>query len=94
MHTRGVRGEGGYETAPPKQIFKKLVIKNAIKRQIGGPPWQLFLKPLTPLGILAKTSSTPPPGFSTRVHLCFSQLTVKVVNYIENLLFYGSLKIF
>jgi hypothetical protein len=43
---------GGYETAPPRQIF---------------------LKPLTPppLGILAKTSRTPSPGFSTRVHLWY-----------------------
>jgi hypothetical protein len=56
---------------PLKQIFENLVNKNAIKPKIGGPPWQFFLKPLTPPppGILAKTSSTPPPGFSTRVHL-------------------------
>jgi hypothetical protein len=34
---RGVRG--GYETAPPpRQIFKKLANKNAIKPKIGGPP--------------------------------------------------------
>ncbi len=56
---------------PPRQIFEKLVNKNAIKRKIGGPPWQYFLKPLTlpPLGIWAKTSRTSSPGFSTRVHL-------------------------
>jgi len=56
---------------PPRQIFEKLVNKNAIKvkPKIGGPPRQFFLKPLTPLGILAKTSRTPSPGFSTRVHL-------------------------
>jgi hypothetical protein len=51
-----------------QQIFEKLVNKNAIKGKIGGPHWQFFLKPFTPLGILAKTSSTP-PGFSTRVYL-------------------------
>jgi hypothetical protein len=44
---KGVRGGGGYKTAP-SQIFKKLVNKNAIKCKIGGPPWQFFLKPLTP----------------------------------------------
>jgi len=42
MHTGG---EGGYETAPPRQIFKKIVNKNAIKRKIIGPPWQFFLNP-------------------------------------------------
>jgi hypothetical protein len=72
MHTGGVRGGGGYETAPPpRHIFEKLVNKNAIKRKIGGPP--LAISPETldpPLGILAKTSRTPSPGFSTRVHLC------------------------
>ena len=71
MHTGEGKGGGGYETAPPpRQIFEKLVNKNAIKCKIGGPPWQFFLKPLTPLGILTKTSRTPSPGFSTRVHLC------------------------
>jgi hypothetical protein len=39
MHTGGVRGvRGGDETAPPRQIFEKLVNKNAIKPKIGGPP--------------------------------------------------------
>jgi hypothetical protein len=37
-HIWGVRGGGRYETAPPRQIFKKRVNKNAIKRKIGGPP--------------------------------------------------------
>jgi hypothetical protein len=41
------------------------VNKNAINAEIGGPPWQFFLKALTPLGILAKTSGTPSPGFLT-----------------------------
>jgi hypothetical protein len=69
----GVRGGGGYETAPPppRQIFEKLVNKNAIKLKIGGPPLAIFPETLDPhLGILAKTSRTPSPGFSTRVHLC------------------------
>jgi hypothetical protein len=57
---------------PPRQIFEKLVNKNAIKRKIGGPPLAIFPETLDPpLGILAKTSRTPSPGFSTRVHLCF-----------------------
>jgi hypothetical protein len=54
-------GEGGDETAPPRQIFEKLVNKNAINPKIGGPPQAISLKALTPLGILAKTSRTPPP---------------------------------
>ena len=38
---------------PPRQIFEKLVNKNAIKHKIGAPPrgggpWQFFLKPLSP----------------------------------------------
>jgi hypothetical protein len=64
---------------PHRQILEKLDNKNAIKPKIGGPPWQFFLKPLAPPpGILAKTSSTP-PGFSTRVHLC---LRFNNVSYI------------
>jgi hypothetical protein len=47
---------------PPRQIFEKLVNKNAIKRKIGGSPLAIFLETLDPpLGILAKTSRTPPP---------------------------------
>jgi hypothetical protein len=69
-HRGGKGGKGGYETAPPRQIFKKLVNKNAIKRKIGGPPLAIFPETLDPpLGILVKTSRTPSPGFSTRVHL-------------------------
>ena len=67
MHTGGVRGEGGgMKPHPPRQIFGKLVNKNAIKRKIGGPPLAIFPETLV---ILAKTSRTPSPGFSTRVHL-------------------------
>jgi hypothetical protein len=59
---RGGKGGGRYETAPPRQIFEKLVNKNAIKRKIGGPPLAIFPETLDPLlGILAKTSSTPSP---------------------------------
>jgi hypothetical protein len=55
---------------PPRQIFEKLINKNAIKRKIGVPPLAIFPETLDPpLGILAKTSRTPSPGFSTRVHL-------------------------
>jgi hypothetical protein len=49
---------------PPRQIFKKLVNKNAIKHKIGGPPLAIFPETLDPsLGILAKTSRTPPLDF-------------------------------
>ncbi len=75
----GSKGEGGYETAPPRQIFEKLVNKNAIKSfktQNRWTPLAIFpetLDPPPPLGILAKNNfkyPPPPPGFSTRVHLC------------------------
>ena len=57
---------------PPRQIFEKLVNKNAIKRKIGVPPLAIFHETRDPpLGILAKTSRTPSPGFSTRVHLWY-----------------------
>jgi hypothetical protein len=64
-------GRGGMKQHPLRQIFEKLVNKNAIKRKIGGPPLAIFPETLDPpLEILAKTSRTPPPpGFSTRVHL-------------------------
>jgi hypothetical protein len=56
---------------PPRQIFEKIVIKNAIKRKIGEPPLAIFPETLDPppLGVFAKTSCTPSPGFSTCVHL-------------------------
>jgi len=60
----------GKHSPPPQANFKTLVNKNEIKPEIGRPPWQFFLKALTPLiWILATTSGTPSPGFSTRVHL-------------------------
>ncbi len=63
MHrcTRGGGGEGVWNSnLPPRQIFEKLVNKNAIKPQIGGLPWLFFLKALTPpRDFLAKTSRTP-----------------------------------
>jgi hypothetical protein len=33
---------------PPRQIFEKLVNKNAIKRKIGGPPLAIFPETLDP----------------------------------------------
>jgi hypothetical protein len=57
---RGLWGE--YETASSQANFEKFVNKNAKKTKIGGPPWQFFLKPLTPKNFKY--------GFSTRVHLC------------------------
>jgi hypothetical protein len=49
------------EEHPPRQIFEKLVNKNAIKRKIGGPPWHFFLKPLTPPRDFGKKLQVPPP---------------------------------
>jgi hypothetical protein len=45
MHTVGVRGEGWDETAPPRQIFKKKLVKNAITAEIGDPPINFSGKP-------------------------------------------------
>jgi hypothetical protein len=38
---RCTKGGGGgmKQYPPPRQIFEKLVNKNAIKPKIGGPPW-------------------------------------------------------
>jgi hypothetical protein len=88
-------GEGKYSNpAPPPQAnFKTLVKKNAIKHEIGGPPCQFFLKALTPLGILAKTSGTPSPGFSTHVHLCifilyfFETLVILLFDHLHIIFF-------
>jgi hypothetical protein len=53
------RGWGGRCIGPPRQVFKKLVNKNAIKPKIGDYPLVIFLrKCLTPLG---KNLSYPPP---------------------------------
>jgi len=47
MHAEGVRwGEAKYNT--PQANFKTLFNKNAIKPEIGGPPWHFFLKAWTP----------------------------------------------
>jgi hypothetical protein len=56
--------EGKYRTPPPPGKFQNTFNKNAIKPEIGEN-----LKALTHLGILAKASSTPSPGFSTDVYL-------------------------
>jgi hypothetical protein len=76
---KGVRGEGEFETAPPRQFLEKLVNKNAIKPKISEPPLAIFSETLDPdLGIFAKTSSTPrPPPWI--LNPCASMfLTVKV----------------
>jgi hypothetical protein len=53
-----------------KANLKTHVNKNSIEPKIGGHPRQVFLKALTPLRDFGKkTSGTPSPGFSTRVHL-------------------------
>jgi hypothetical protein len=43
-----VKGKGEGKHMIPQANFKRLVNKNAIKPEIGGPPWQFFLKTLTP----------------------------------------------
>ncbi len=49
MHTGGGKGgRGGMKQHPPRQIFEKLVYKNAIKRKIGGPPLAIFPETLDP----------------------------------------------
>ncbi len=59
----GVRGCGGDETAPPRQIFEKLVNKNAIKPKIGGPPQAIFPESLDPPEFLQKHPVPPPLDF-------------------------------
>jgi hypothetical protein len=59
-HREGGGGRGkGDETAPPRQIFEKLVNKNAIKPKIGGPPGNFVLEALNPPGFW-KNLSYPP----------------------------------
>jgi hypothetical protein len=65
---------------PLRLIFKKLVNKNAIKPKIWGPPLAIFPESLDPLGILAKTSGTPSPGFSTRVHLWVHSIKLSMIS--------------
>jgi hypothetical protein len=62
------------------QIFKKLVNKNAIKPQKGGPPWQFFLKPLTPPRDFGKNFNYP-----TKIFVWF---------YLFRLLLFLTLSIF
>jgi hypothetical protein len=57
---RGIEGERD----PLRQIFKKLVNKNAIKPKLG----HFFLESLD--HPKQKSELTPSPGFSTHVHLC------------------------
>jgi hypothetical protein len=59
------RGKGKYRASPGK--FQN--IENAIKPKIR-TLLAIFPETLDPLGILAKTTGTPSPGFSTFVHLC------------------------
>ncbi len=82
MHTVGWGGMGG-ESAhlPHRQIFEKLVNKNAIKPKIGGPPWQFFLKALTPPRDFGKNFKYPPPPFW--IFLCIYVWVKKL--YVYNL---------
>jgi len=69
---RGVRWGGSERVniVPPSGKFQNTC---TIKPKIRGPPQAIFHESLDPLGILAKTSGTPSPGFSTLVHLCIPQ---------------------
>ncbi len=70
MHTGGVRwgggwggggrGDGKYNT-PLRQISKHLLIKNAIKPEIGGPPQAIFPETLDPPRDFGKKHQVPPP---------------------------------
>jgi hypothetical protein len=44
---------------PLRQIFEKLVNKNAIKRKIGGPPLAIFPETLDPPRDFGKNFKTP-----------------------------------
>jgi hypothetical protein len=46
---------------PPRQIFEKLVNKNAINCKIGGPPLAIFLETLDPPRNFGKNIPTPTP---------------------------------
>jgi hypothetical protein len=67
-HRRVEGRRRGYETAPPRQIFEKLVNKNAIKPKIGDLPLAIISENLDPQPRdFGKNFKYPPPGFSTRV---------------------------
>ena len=67
MHKEGGKGgRGGMKQHPRGKFLKNLLIK----MQNRWTPLAIFPETLDPpLGILAKTSRTPYPGFSIRVHL-------------------------
>jgi hypothetical protein len=68
MRGGGVRGD---ETAPPypRQIFEKLVNKNAIKPKLGAPPG-IFPDSLDPPRDFLQKLQVPPPLY---VHLWYSK---------------------
>ncbi len=57
----GKGGRGGMKQHPPRQIFEKLVNKNAIKRKIGGPPLAIFPETLDPPRNFGKNIPYPLP---------------------------------
>jgi hypothetical protein len=62
---------------PPSKIFAKLVNKNAIKHQNGVPSPQNFHNPYIPsLPKFGKNLPDPPSGFSNRVHLWLTGITI------------------
>ncbi len=75
---------------PPRQIFEKLVNKNAIKRKIGGLPWQFFLKPLTPPRNFGKNIPYPLPWIFNQCASMSTSLSVSSVkiNIPANIVIY------
>jgi hypothetical protein len=68
----------------PGHIFEKLVNTNAIKRKIDGPPWQFFLKPLTPQEFWQKHPVPPPLDFQpVCIYACFQFLEVCICSRSE-----------
>jgi hypothetical protein len=61
LSTDAHRGVRGVRQHPPRQIFEKLVNKNAIKPKIGGPPQAIFPESLDPPRNFGKNIPYPLP---------------------------------
>jgi hypothetical protein len=67
---------------PPRQIFEKLVNKNAIKPKIGGPPQAIFPESLDPPRNFGKNIPYPLPWI---FNPCASMTTMSII--IINILY-------
>ena len=72
-----MRGEGGWN----RQIFEKLLNKNAIKPKIGGPPGNFSWKPWPPLGFWQKLQVAPPLDFQPVCIYAFSLIKTAKINF-------------